>query len=111
MEWTFAARSDTGLRRSNNEDSVAVRRDLGVIVVADGMGGHAAGEVASRLAVDAVTAALEAAGFPLDDADRARESLAHAVRAANRVVFDAAANDPRFRGMGTTLTAAVVLPV
>ena len=53
MGVSAASATETGLRRSTNEDSVSVREDLGLFVVADGMGGHAAGEVASRVAVRA----------------------------------------------------------
>ena len=58
LDW--AAATDPGRRRTGNEDSHVARPDLGLFVVADGMGGHVAGEVASRLSVAAVVAAVEA---------------------------------------------------
>lgn len=95
MIYTWASATDTGLVRSNNEDAVAPR-DMGmetapfVVGVADGMGGHTGGEVASRIALDT---ALDLDG-----------DVVQRVRAANRAVLDAARRDPSLTGMGTTLT-------
>jgi protein phosphatase len=60
MRVSFASATDKGLRRSTNEDNLAVRDDLGLFVVADGMGGHAAGEVASQAAIEGIVAFAEA---------------------------------------------------
>jgi PPM family protein phosphatase len=94
----YAVRSETGLTREGNEDSVYAGARL--LAVADGMGGHAAGEVASAVAIDALR--------PLDTdvpAGELLDALDHAVRKAGSSLRDMAAADPSLDGMGTTLTA------
>ena len=94
-----AARSDVGLVRPGNEDSGYAGDQL--LVVADGMGGHAAGELASSAAI-ATMSAMETAG--LDDA-AALERLSEAVVTTSERIADVVAAHPEFAGMGTTLTA------
>lgn len=104
-----AAQTDLGCGRKNNEDSFGVfhvddARGV-LLVLADGMGGAAAGEVASRLAVDTLRDAYGGAkkrGQP-------REALAHAIGEANRAVHARAAADAQLAGMGTTCTAAAIV--
>lgn len=100
MDWESASATHPGRIRQNNEDSLLVREDLGLFAVADGMGGHAAGEVASRLAIDALVAC---SGPKPDAAD-----LAHAFERANRAILERAGEDSATRGMGTTLSALAV---
>jgi protein phosphatase len=95
-----AARSDAGRVRDNNEDSY--HAGTRVFCVADGLGGHLAGEVASGLAARTV-ASLDA--VPVDEAVA---HLAEEVRRANRLVHDEARSDPAKDGMGTTMTAVVI---
>jgi protein phosphatase len=94
----YAVRSDLGLVRGNNEDSVYAGPRL--LAIADGMGGHAAGEVASKIVIGTME--------PLDD-DRIPGDLIAALRAAvleaNQRIADAVAQDRELDGMGTTLTA------
>lgn len=99
----FAGATDTGRKRDHNEDAFAIAAGLGIAVVADGMGGHAGGEVASELAVGtALTILGQTAGLP------ARDRLETAVQAANANIRDKAATSPRYRDMGTTLVAVLV---
>lgn len=98
-----ASRTVTGRVRDGNEDSLLELPRRGLFAVADGMGGHAAGEVASRLAVEAVEAALTASGdggsWPPDAA-----RVSDAVREANRSIREDAREHTGRSGMGTTLT-------
>lgn len=101
-----AARTDTGRQRDHNEDAVLVTPTSAgrLLAVADGMGGHNAGEVASATALDALVDELD---DRLADADRA-QALEDAVSAADERVREEAADDPDREGMGTTLVAALV---
>jgi protein phosphatase len=91
MRFRVGARTDVGRVRSGNEDSYMVEEPL--FAVADGMGGHQGGEVASKLALDTLSRVVRGG------------DLAETVREANREVFRTAASDPNLAGMGTTLTA------
>jgi protein phosphatase len=115
---SWAVSSDPGLRRTSNEDSCCTRPDTGLFVVADGMGGHVAGEVASRIAVQSIEAFIEeTAGadknrtwpFPFEpslsfDANR----LKAAFRMANRRIASAIAESQELRGMATTASAMLL---
>jgi protein phosphatase len=95
------AASDVGRARSNNQDSFLVLADQGLYVVADGMGGHQGGEVASKLAVDSLRA-----GY----LDRSADALTDAIAEANERIHEAGEGDPDLRGMGTTIVVAAVVP-
>lgn len=99
-----AALTDVGKVRTGNEDSFGHCLEAGVFVVCDGMGGAAAGEVASRLAVDTVIERLCA----VTSREDRHKALEEAIAVANRIVFDRAAQDPALQGMGTTLVAVSI---
>lgn len=94
--------------RSGNEDNFAVRDwgNRGLFIVADGMGGHAAGEVASEMAVQTIERELEALRDPNDR--EAGEKLAEALREANRTIHDRTITEVDKQGMGTTASVLMV---
>jgi PPM family protein phosphatase len=109
MRFEFFSAADTGRARSNNEDAVMVDPDVAVAVLADGMGGYNAGEIASEMAAGRVKQALgtwlrEHPG-PSDAA--LREAIGSAAAEANRAVYEAATTVAAYAGMGTTLVIAV----
>lgn len=129
MRISFAALTDVGLVRQNNEDTYVVFDVAGgqphvpppastegtsetdgkglLIAVADGMGGALAGEVASKMAVEALCGAAEKLGEAATD-EAAREVIREAIGDANTRIHEASLSNPEQRGMGTTLTAALI---
>lgn len=95
--------SDVGLVRNSNEDSYILDPEKGLFVVADGMGGAQAGETASRIAVETLSAEIQRAG-----ASATAETLVHAVELANENIRGAAERNPAHAGMGTTVVAVLV---
>jgi len=109
---TVVGLTDIGRTRSRNEDSVSLLPDQGVAVVADGMGGHPGGDVASRLAAGTATTVLSGALGELEregNVERGlRGAMARAVAYAHIAVREKGFETPELAGMGTTLTAIVV---
>lgn len=101
MRLVFAAATDVGRMRKNNEDSYLSSKP--VAAVADGMGGHSAGEVASAIAIEEL-AALGSRG-PWENETAATDDLKQAILRANRRIRETAAGDRKLNGMGTTLVA------
>lgn len=111
--WEFAAQTDTGRLRRNNEDSIAFDPRLGLAVLADGMGGYAGGEVASEMAVALVQAFMGrwlAQSGAAPGGKAVMKALHQGITQANRAVFNASTVNPALRGMGTTLVSAVFGP-
>ncbi|MFI5288387.1 MAG: Stp1/IreP family PP2C-type Ser/Thr phosphatase [Polyangia bacterium] len=98
------ALTDVGMKRDHNEDTFLVRPDIGLYAVADGMGGHQAGELASRMALETLSEILKPPE-PTADRDDVLARLRDATQAAGAAIFDAAQADPALQGMGTTMTS------
>jgi len=110
----MAARCDTGLCRGHNEDCVAVDPGRGFMLVADGMGGHNAGEIAARMAVDHTTSGLLKGPWQRQSSDARRRRCSASARRlytallhANRAIWQTARTRSGCTGMGTTIVAAV----
>ena len=97
--------TDVGLKRSNNQDSFLIDEGLGLYVVADGMGGHKGGEVASQMAVETAREVFEEKKNLLEP-----ESLLHEIyQEANRRIFAKSNDNPELKGMGTTMVLCYVM--
>jgi PPM family protein phosphatase len=107
------ALSDAGRRRADNEDSVLADEQSGLLVVSDGMGGHAAGEVASALAIDVIRVCFSDGNRPARDPAGGHTDietrLVTAIERADRAIRDHALGEPALTGMGTTVVAAIAL--
>lgn len=117
MKIRYAAKTDVGMKRSHNEDYFSLNEDERLFLVADGMGGHASGEVASRLAAETIgdfykrTSADDDSTWPYK-MDRSlsyvENRLVCAVKLANLRIYETAKRDIRYSGMGTTLVSCLV---
>jgi len=125
MRLQAAGKTDQGLKRLNNEDSLLVDEESGIYIIADGMGGHSAGEVASALAMKTVNAGLKEGLSGCEwvssphvhlpqDGDRKEEDTAlrqimmDAIQAAHRAIQQKTVTDSTLAGMGTTLVAMII---
>jgi PPM family protein phosphatase len=118
MELSFWAATDVGKKREHNEDNFLVDKKLSLFVVADGMGGHASGEVASNIAVHEFRTAIEARADLLEGFVRADGTargadilalLEQAVQAAGVAIFQRGKLEPEKRGMGTTISSLLLV--
>jgi serine/threonine protein phosphatase PrpC len=118
MRAVAAGLSDVGLQREHNEDSFVVLQEHDLFVVADGMGGHRAGDVASRIATETIseffrTTANEDVTWPFHfDTNLSEEEnrLLTGIRVANRQIFERSTRSREYHGMGTTVVGAMFSP-
>jgi PPM family protein phosphatase len=121
LEIRASGLTDVGLKREGNEDAFSTNDASGLYIVADGMGGHLAGEVASRIAVEMVDGSFqrwvtnaapveEIYGTPDKSLTTTGNYLSSSIRLANRVVFEMAGEYDEYHGMGTTVACIHVSP-
>ncbi len=108
----IAGYTDTGIRRAHNEDTIGFNQNLGIAVLADGMGGHNAGEIASSMAVEMVLSNLQnlhnrETSVPITSS-QLLEYVSNTISHSNSMIFNAAETTDGHKGMGTTLIAAVI---
>ena len=116
MSHDVCGATDVGRRRESNEDQYLVDPEIGVYAVADGMGGHAAGEVASELAITTLASTLRQDGWPESPTEgteqerktRTARSMRQAIIEANRNICQAVEEHAEWKGMGTTLVAMAI---
>lgn len=115
MKIRAAGMTHVGMKRSHNEDYLLLLSDYSLYLVADGMGGHASGEVASRMAAETVSSFFKMtthdaeATWPFKEEKNLRydeNRLAAAIKWSNRRIYEAAAREPKYKGMGTTIVTA-----
>ena len=107
MRFSCAAHSDVGVVRSDNEDNFLMLADRGIFIVADGMGGHAAGEVASEMAVGIISREVGNLRGATDEEISRR--VHRAMIAANAAIFERTLTEQDKRGMGTTATLLALM--
>ncbi len=118
LDVVAAGETDRGCRRAANEDALLVRSDVGLYVVADGAGGHSAGNVASAIATTALAKVFDASEPEYRDKPErdafglftAARRLSVSVQKANQSVIEIARSSNKYRGMGTTIVCALVVP-
>jgi serine/threonine protein phosphatase PrpC len=121
LELKAAGLTDVGLKRESNEDYFSVDNDLGLYVVADGMGGHLAGEVASKVAVELINRNVnrliaenapddELFDYPDASLSRRGNYILSSIKLANRVIYELSKVYNEYKGMGTTIVVLSMTP-
>ncbi|MGB9736132.1 MAG: Stp1/IreP family PP2C-type Ser/Thr phosphatase [bacterium] len=99
MKFVSFGKTDIGMKRSHNEDAFYRNDNIGLYIVADGMGGHKAGEIASNMAVDSIK------NYIMNQKNLVEQSLIDAIHVANNLIFKSALSNPKYSGMGTTIVS------
>ncbi len=113
FEWLISGKTDVGRVRQLNEDCIHVNKELGFAVLADGMGGHQGGEIASAMAVSGITQDLEDAAGTIDSGSEDDQSLVigqlldSSISKTNEEIFVTAESNDQYKGMGTTVVVAL----
>src|SRR5580693_6910176 len=107
LEWRSATASDPGRTRAENQDRAYADDEMGIFLVVDGLGGHAAGEQAAETAVEIIRAEMSNPMPAKPDGDP-RDRIRQAIAAANNRIFEEAAGNETWRGMACVLTLAVI---
>jgi len=105
----YAATTDVGLVRKNNQDAFFASTESGLVIVADGMGGHKGGEIASEIAVQGIADNLHNQNWEGSDAMQVLLKLGSAVEKANQLIRQEAADNAELSGMGTTVVVALFI--
>jgi serine/threonine protein phosphatase PrpC len=116
LEIIACGRTDKGIVRPNNEDGFYIDDKAGLLVVADGMGGHASGEIASKLAIDVIRdyfRAFKEGRAPLigkfdEEYSETSKAIGSSLHLANKAIYEAANSNAGWQGMGTTVAAVVI---
>ncbi|MCA9540290.1 MAG: Stp1/IreP family PP2C-type Ser/Thr phosphatase [Myxococcales bacterium] len=112
MKLTSAGRTHVGMKRNHNEDSLRLFREQNLFIVADGMGGHASGEVASQMSVETLADFFRATGeddeitwpYKMEKGRKYEENrVVTGIKLSNRRIFESASRDAKLKGMGTTI--------
>ena len=115
MKLRYAGLTHVGMKRTHNEDNLALLPEESLYIVADGMGGHASGEVASQMSVETITSFFrmttkdEEVTWPFKEEKNLRydeNRLVAAIKFSNQRIYESAARDARLKGMGTTIVTA-----